>query len=228
MDKKLFFLYKDNGENYKKRGIGAVTYINKMSFDCGHYFGGGNLQGAGFSVELDLDKIDFDNITTILTKSDFKIFVEKMNELHNLGYGLDKPENKDKYEQGLEILDFLECTIYSKLSSKFNQELFEKVIEEEKEKTMEQFHFSREETDLLYDYYKNELNPNNPYQDREIITTVFRSYEEIGEEWVDNGCIELSENAKPYFDFEAYGENVAYNREGFYELENGEIVEFMY
>lgn len=223
----VFFLYKDNGETNKKSGIGAVTYINKMTFNCGHYFGGGDLQGAGFIGSLDLDKIDFDNITTVLTKEEFRVFKEKMEELHNLGYSLDKPERKDLYKKGLEILDFLECTIYSKLASKTNQELFEKVIEQEKEKTMNKFHFDRNTVDLLYDYYK-ELNYNNQYQDNEIITRVFRNYEEVGEEWVDSGCIELGESVKDYFDFEAYGKDIVNNNESFYELENGEIVEFMY
>lgn len=227
MGDKTFFLYKDNGNTNKERGIGAVTYIDKMGFHCGHYFGGGNLQGAGFSVELKLDKIDFDNITTILTKKEFEVFVEKMKELHDLGYGLDSSQKQDIRDKGYEILDFLECTIYSKLASRENQELFERVIKEEKEKTMEKFYLDKDTVDLLYDYYK-ELNYDNQYQDNEIITRVFRNYEEVGEEWVDSGCIELGESVKDYFDFEAYGKDIVNNNESFYELENGEIVEFMY
>lgn len=226
MDKKLFFLYKDNGENYKKRGIGAVTYIDKMGFHCGHYFGGGNLQGAGFSVELKLDKIDFDNITTILTKKEFEVFVEKMKELHDLGYGLDSSQKQDIRDKGYEILDFLECTIYSKLASRENQELFERVIKEEKEKTMEKFYLDKDTVDLLYDYYKD-INYNHQYQDSEIIIRVFEDFEEIGQDWVDNGCIELSDSAEQYFDYEAYGKDIVSNNDFFYELADGRIAEFM-
>lgn len=218
------FLFKRN--NITGRVCGhrksVVEYLEPCSFDCGHYFGGGNLQGADHSYDLKLEDLDYDNLTTILSKEEFEFFVKKRQELHDLGYGLDT--NTEKREQGYKILEEMQV-IYDKLKSQENINLFNKVIEEEKQYAMQKFNLSRSEVDEAFSYYKNATGL--PYQDRAIISIVFRDVSEVGVDYVDFEC-SVDEEITNYIDYEKLGTDIIdRNQEKFYQLESGRVVEFM-
>lgn len=218
---KEWFLFKTKSKR-EDMDTYIINYITPMSFECGHYFGGGGISSPYYTDELNLEKIDFDNMQSILTREEFEFLLKKQKELRDLGYGLDSPERKDEYEKGLEILKELDC-IYKKLQSKENEKLFNSIVEEEKEFCSQKYNIDMEEVDELFEEY---LNAGCQYQDRYIISHIFDNVYELGEEWVDSGCMTVSEEAKEYFDFERLGEDIAENNESYYKLMDGRVVVF--
>ena len=107
MSREKLFLFKRNNVDIESENRYVVEYLEPMNFECNHYFGGGDITGATHSNRLKLEEIDFDNITTILTKEDFEYLVKKQQELKDLGYALDEEKNQDKKVKGFEILEEL-------------------------------------------------------------------------------------------------------------------------
>ena len=63
-----YFLYRFNGKTYYDT---ECYYIDIPQFECNHYFGNMSIGNINCSLSLDLEKIDFDKIDSILTKQDF-------------------------------------------------------------------------------------------------------------------------------------------------------------
>ena len=219
--KTTYFVYKEKNTDDRD----CVKYIEKYSFECGHYFGGGNLTGACFSSSLRSENINYDEIETILTKEDFDFLLKADKELTDLGYGI--TENDEKYNKGMKIIEELNNRIFSKLSSKENEELFQKIIEEEKEYCKYEYCLDDEEVDMIFEEYLDRFS-RYPliYQDRAIISSIYNSAEELGEEYIEN-CTDtrLDNYTREYFDFEDFGESLAED-ENYLTLESGRIVNF--
>lgn len=197
----------------------CVYYMDFCGFECGHYFGGLHLSGAcfsGFEKELREEiENNFDNIETILTKKEFEKLFKLNDELKELGCGI--KENDDRYNKGMKIIEEFRRTIGIKLASTENDELFQKVIKDEKEYIKKEYSLSDDEINKIFDNY------NLGYRDRAIVATVFSDkYEMIEEEKWSFGY----EN-QPYFDDEAFGNDLL-NDESYLELESGKIVEYAY
>ncbi len=232
MEKK-YFLFKISDKIIDVKGTLRVGYLEKAEFQCGHYFCECHLVNSGSSISLDLkvlEEIGYDNILSVLKKEDFEFIAEKNKELNSLGFCLDEPKNKDKYNRGLEILQELQDRIYSKLESEENEDLFDRVREQEIDwctnywqKEKYRLGITKEDIENIFDGYRER---RYVYQDRDIIVRIYEDYEEIGQEWVDSGAIELSEEAETFFNFEAYGEHIVNMNENYYEYKDM-IVEFM-
>lgn len=197
----------------------VVKYIKFTGFECNHYFGGLHIEGAcfgGFEKELrDIVENNFEELETILTKDDFIKLFELNDELKALGYGIKK--DSDKYNRGLEIIKEYENTIEKKLQSNENKELFEKVIEDEKEYVKNEYNLSDLEVNDIFKNYHLE------YQDRAIISHIFRNFDDmVYEEKLDFGY-----DKQPYFDDESFGYDLL-NSESYYKLDSGKIVSYNY
>jgi len=212
---KYLFLFKEN--NTDDRDCVKYVEANLFSFDCGHYFSGINLNGACFSQSFKLKEIDFENITTILKKSDFEKLDILQKRVNALGCGIKK--DSEKYKEGLEIQQKANIII-RKLQSKENQELFEKVIEEEKEFLFDNEDLTEEEIEEIFENY------NLDYQDRGIFGNLYNDCENLGEEEAES-YIELNEQVKRYFDFESFGGDLV-DGENYIELESGRIASLNY
>ena len=208
MGKKIFIFKELNSED---RDI--VNYIERPTFDCGHYFGSMNLQGACFSKQLRFRK----HIKTILTCKDIKKLIDIDNKISELKYNI-KIGSK-KYKQGLKLLEELE-PIFNKLESKENQELFIEVIEEEKEYLKEEYNLDDIELQEIFDEYYLE------YKDRGIIGRVYDDSEELGKEEAEN-YIEGFDKVEKYFDYEAFADDLL-NEESYLELSSGKCVRLNY
>lgn len=197
----------------------CVFYVELAGFECNHYFGGLRLGGACFGgYQEEFRKIvdnDFDTLETIYTKEEMQELFRLNDELKSLGYGIEK--DSDKYNKGIEILNKIDCML-DKLKSGDNEELFQNVIEEEKEYCMQEYNLSREQIDDIFDNY------NNVYQDRAIICAVFEDKEELFRDCAFNGLIDISEDLIDYIDVESYvNDNILCN-DYYYELDDGRIV----
>ena len=171
----------------------CVFYVELRGFECNHYFGGLSLGGACFGgYQEEFRKIvdnDFDTLETIYTKE----------------------------EIGIELLNKIDCML-DKLKSGDNEELFQNIIEEEKEYCMQKYNLSREQIDDIFDNY------NSVYQDRAIICAVFEDKEELFRDCAFNGLIDISEDLIDYIDVESYvNDNILCN-DYYYELDDGRIV----
>ena len=196
-----------------------VKYIEFTGFECNHYFGGLHIEGAcfsGFEKEFrNLVENNFEELETILTKDEFIKLFKLNDELKALGYGIEK--DSDKYNKGLEIIKEYENTIEKKLQSNENKELFEKVIADEKEYVKNEYNLSDLEVDDIFENYGLE------YQDRAIISHIFRDFDDmVYEEKFNFGYDE-----QPYFDDESFGYDLL-NSENYYKLDSGKIVSYNY
>lgn len=196
-----------------------VKYIEFTGFECNHYFGGLHIEGAcfgGFEKEFrNLVENNFEELETILTKDEFIKLFKLNDELKALGYGIEK--DSDKYNKGLEIIKEYENTIEKKLQSNENKELFEKVIADEKEYVKNEYNLSDLEVDDIFENYGLE------YQDRAIISHIFRDFDDMVYEEKFN----FGYDKQPYFDDESFGYDLLEN-ENYYKLDSGKIVSYNY
>ena len=189
------FLFKENGTDDRD----CVRYVNledlKKNDVC--IDGKFNVHGACYSKSLKEKDADFENITTILTEEEYKM--------------LCNPKGNDF------------TSIVAKLESEENKELFERVIEEEKEYLMDIYSLDEDDIDIIFDNYGLD------YRDRAVVGYVFEDAYDLGyEEAYSLGYVNDTDSiASRYFDFEAFGEDLA-NDEYYCELEDGRIVSLMY
>lgn len=197
----------------------CVYYMEFCGFECGHYFGGLHLSGAcfgGFEKEFREEiENNFDNIETILTKKEFEKLFKLNDELKELGCGI--KENDDRYNKGMKIIEEFKRTIGIKLASTENDELFQKVIEDEKKYIKDEYSLSDDEINEIFDNY------NLNYRDRAIVGTIFNNKDEM----IEEEKISFGYENQPYFDDEAFGNDLL-NDESYLELESGKIVEYAY
>lgn len=197
----------------------CVFYVELVGFECNHYFGGLRLGGACFGGYYDefKERVDneFDTLETIYTKEEMQELFRLNDELKSLGYGIEK--DSDKYNQSVELLNKINCML-DKLRSGDNEELFQNVIEEEKEYCMQEYNLSKEEIDDIFENYKGN------YQDRAIICAVFEDKEELFRDCAFNGLINISEDLIDYIDVESYVDDKILIYDYYYELDDGRIV----
>lgn len=196
----------------------CVKYIEFGGFECEHYFSLFHICGAcfsGFEKEFyDMVVNNFDELETILTQDDFIKLFKADEELRDLGYGITRGD--DRYNKGMEIIDSISY-IEDKLKSNENKELFEKVINDEKIYCMKEWDLTSSEVDYIFKEY------NGTYQDRGIISCVFKDRDEMAEE----EKFSFGYKKQPYFDNEAFVEDLLEN-DYYLELESGKIISLNY
>lgn len=113
--------------------------------------------------------------------------------------------------------------IYEKLLSEENDDLFKKVIEEEKEYLLDEYNLDDEDVELIFDNYMLD------YRDRGIVGYVFEDTYELGyEEAFSLGYIKNDDSIiERYFDFEKFGEDLLED-EDYLELADGRCVRLNY
>ena len=209
------FLAKENNTDDRD----CVKYIEFSGFECDHYFGGLHIHGAcfcGYEKELREDiKNNYENYTTILSKEDFEHLFDIDDRIRALGYGIEK--GSEKYNEGMALINEYKTSIEPKLLSEANEELFDKVIEEEKEFVAEEYDLLRADVDEIFDCY------NLEYQDRAIVGYVYDDIDEL----VENEKWNLGYDDCPYFDDEAFAEDLL-NDDYYLELSDGRIASYMY
>lgn len=217
---KYVFLYKEN--NTEDRDCVKYTDIPVGEFECNHYFSSVRLTGACFSTHLDWEddenQIDYDNITTVLSKEDFNQLIQFNKTIKELGYSIVKGD--ERYQQGLKAIQEIQ-PIIDKLNSDENEILFQKVIQEEKEWVMEEYNLSEEDVDLIFDSYSLD------YQDRAIIGYIWRDLDDCAMDEADAYGLIENETVERYFDYEKFGEDLL-NDGNYFPLDDGRVVRLNY
>lgn len=191
---KYTFLFKENGTDDRD----CVGYVELKSLKEKHLCIDGkfNVHGACYSRSLKDSIVDYKDITTILTEEEFK--------------ALCNPEGKDL------------TSIIEKLESEENTELFEQIIEEEKEYLMDEYGFYEEDVEQIFNEYYLD------YRDRGIVGCVFDDTYDLGyEEAYSCGYIERNSVSERYFDFEKFGEDLL-EEEQYIQLNDGRCVYLNY
>lgn len=203
------FLFK----NKKKRNDqDVVAYIERPSFK-GNYFGRITLDGACYSRGF--DKTDkYEDLTTVLTKSEFKRLVNTSHDLEELGYQIKYGD--PYYIRGMELIGSLN-DIFDKLESTENQEVFDKVVKEEKESLKKDYEFTDDDIELIFDDYPLE------YQDASIVCRVFDDVKECGYEEAE-AFVVIPNNLKNYIDYERFGQDLINDGDSYLELQDGRVV----
>lgn len=190
------FLFKENGTNDRD----CVRYVELKDLKENHICCDGkfNVHGACFSMSLKNDNISYEDITTILTDEEFK--------------ALCNPDGRDL------------TSIIEKLESEENTELFEQIIEEEKEYLMDEYNLDEDDIETIFDNYGLD------YRDRAVVGYVYDDTYDLGYEtaW---SCGYVSNNdsiMERYFDFEKFGEDLVNDDECYCQLADGRCVSLMY
>ena len=185
------FLFKENGTDDRD----CVKYIElkdlkKNSLCCDRKF---NVRGACYCMSLKESDTNYEDITTILTEEEYKI--------------LCNPDGRDL------------TSIIEKLESEENEELFKRVVEEEKEYLMYEYNLDEEDIEKIFNEYCLD------YRDRGIVSCVFEDVEELGrEEAWSMGYVKMNDSIMDrYFDFEKFGEDLL-EEERYLELNDGRCI----
>jgi len=192
----------------------CVNYIERPTFDCGHYFGGINLKGACFSMSLKFPK----NIKTILTKEERVQLLNYNVEINKLGY--DIKGGSQKYKKGLKLLEEIE-NVFKKLEGEENTKLFKEVQEEEREYLSEEHQLTEKDIDDIFNQYYLE------YRDRGCLGAIYRDKDQMGMELVDVYCLDIPEGMKQYFNYEEFADDLL-NDDNYIELDCGQCVSLNY
>ena len=207
------FLYKDNSEDRD-----CVKYIElRFELECGHYFTGVRLVGPCFSSSLDYAKPVYDNIKTILTRVEFEQLIEYDKAIGELKYGI--VEGDARYLKGRELQAGIQ-NIVDKLQSNENKELFEKIIEEEKDYMSDEYGLDEDDIDIIFSTYYL------MYRDRGIISYVFNSVSDMGYEEAEQLGYLTKDNER-WFDYEQFGKDLVED-EQYLELSDGRVVYLNY
>lgn len=220
---KKIFVYKNNNGDRDCVKYAELDRLNRL--ECGHYYPQFGFCGACYSGDFDdiledekiIDEV-FENITTILTKEDFKKLMQYNENISALGYGLDtQPQKQELAKKYFEDIE----NIIEKLKSEENEKLFERVVEEEKEFLKYEYRLSDEDIEEVFDTYYLD------YKDRGIIGSIYADYLELGEEEFEMLGYNIDDSLENFFDYEAFGEHLANNGD-YYELSDGRIVSLNY
>lgn len=185
------FLFKENGTDDRD----CVRYVDLEDLKKNHVCIDGrfNVHGACYSMSLKEEDANYDNITTILTEEEYKMLCNPMGK------------------------DF--TSIIAKLESEENENLFNEVIEEEKEFLMDEYGFDEEDIEQIFDEYYLD------YRDRGIVGCIFDSAYDLGYEEADAlGYVDNRNSiVERYFDFEKFGEDLL-EEEQYIQLNDGRCV----
>lgn len=210
---KYIFLYKENTED---RDSCAYVEASPMRWECNHYFGSVILHGACYSKH---DFASYEDIKTVLTENEYNQLIRFNEEINTLGYGIVKGD--ERYNKGVELCKAIQ-PVYDKLISVENEELFNEVIEEEKEYMMDEYGFDENDIEQIFDEYYLD------YRDRGIVSCVFSDTYDLGyEEAYSLGYVERNSVAERYFDFDQFGKDLL-EEEQYIELNDGRVVYLNY
>lgn len=209
------FLYKENSEDRD-----CVAYIESVPsrFECGHYFSSVRIEAACYSGGM---FADYESIKTILTETEYNQLLQFAKDIEELGFGITKGD--DRYIKGVELCKSIQL-VYDRLLSDENQNLFLEVQDEETEFLMNEYGFTDDDIKNIFNSYPLE------YRDRSIVSAIYRDAYELGEEeaysigiintQMNNGSFHYSR----YFDFEAFGEDLIDDTEGYVTLDDQRVV----
>lgn len=217
MSKKVF-LYKELNTEDKN----CVKYIenNPLRFEdiphFGGHFEGVNLKGSCFTGRKDaLEGVDYSNVVTILSKNEFDILRCFSRDIDMLGGNIEL--NDFRYAKGIELCEEV-MYIYDKLNSKENQELFAKIIIEEKMFICDEYGLADGYVDDIFKNYGLE------YKDRSVISYMFDDIEKFSmEKCEDFGCIS-NKVSRTYFDYKSYGNGLMDNEKS-QKIDNDKTVQ---
>ena len=208
------FLYKEKTED---RDCCAYIEAKPMRWECNHYFGSVILHGACYSGH---NFAPYEDIKTILTEDEYNQLVKFNEEINALGYGIVKGD--ERYNKGVELCNAIQF-VYDKLLSAENEELFNEVIEEEKEYLMDEYNLDEDDIETIFDNYGLD------YRDRAVVGCVYDDTYDLGYEtaWSLGYVNNNDYITERYFDFEKFGEDLL-EEEQYVQLANGRCVYLCY
>lgn len=219
------FLFRE--ANTDNRDAVAYVEVPQKRLECGHYFPSLNLTGACFSCgfvswnfQITLDTIEeqYEFMETILTLEEMKQLIVYSNEIGKLKCGIEVGD--EEYHKGIKLIDDI-LPVFNKLRSDEGQELFKKIVEEEKEFLQEEHHLDDEDIDRIFNEY------SLPYADRGIVGRVYEDVEEIGEEWLDD-VDDCPEHLKRFINLHDYGFYIVDGDSSYITLVDGRVVHLNY
>lgn len=207
---KKIFLYRVKDTDDRDRC--AYIEADPCRFECGHYFGRVILHGACY---CNSDWAPYEEIETVLSRKEYIQLREFDEKIRDLGYGIKK--DSEEYQKGMELCAWIQ-PVFDKLHSQKAQEFFGKIITDEKSAVMDEYDFTEDEVDAIFDNYPLE------YQDCSIIQCVYDDAYYLGEDMAENSG-DIPNWMEPYIDYEKLGKDIAYEGD-YYTLDDDRIVAY--
>ena len=207
------FLYRIKNSN--DRDCCAYIDTNDPDFVCNHYFSSVDICGSCY---IGKDWANYDDIETILTRTEYNQLLKYKKELHELGYGIKIGDNR--YKKGIKIMNKIK-PIINKLKSDEAQEFFDRISSEEMKILKEEYELNDIDIKCILDEYPLD------YKDRSIVCAAYNDMEDLGREeaWQ---CGYINRNDEllmdKYFDYEKFGEDVVNEDEYFIEITHNRAV----
>lgn len=201
------FLYRI--KNSDDRDCCAYIDANGSEFVCNHYFGSIGICGSCYSGRK---WAAYDDIETILTRTEYNLLLKYKDELHKLGYGITKGDSR--YQKGIQIIKKIE-PIIDKLKSDEAQEFFNRISSEEMKVLKEEYELNDSDIECILNEYPLD------YRDRSIVAAVYSDMDDLGrEEAWQCGYINSKNESfmDKYFDYEEFGEDLVSDNECFIEI----------
>lgn len=205
----MLFLYRLKNDEDRD----ACAYIDEIpsKFECGHYFSRVTIQGACYYGG---DFVAYEDIDTILTKSEYKMLLKFSKDIEELKYGISKGD--ERYNKGIELIKNIQ-PIYDKLQSEEAEKFENNIMYDEKEIMMEEWNLSEDDIEEILD------NCYLEYKDRAVIGYVYDDVEELAENEIEQ-CFDVPDFLTNYIDYSKFGEDLLQDEERYKELEDGRIV----
>lgn len=209
MSKKLF-LGRLNNDDYRN-----CIYTEHVCFECNHYWGNIRNYGAAWSGGYTIKDTAYEDITTGLTQEQWARAQEIDRTLRALGYGI--TEGDDRYKVGEALANEWNNMIDSIQGCQTEQE----IMASERDRIMDEFDLDDDDI--------TEIFCHTDYHDLGVISAIYGSIEEFGEEEAFSFGI-FSENNGNFksvlescFDYEKFGQICL--EDGFaVELSDGRVV----
>lgn len=210
------FLYREKAADDRD----CCAYIDSKNprFECNHYFGRVNLNGACYSGH---EFPAYEDIETVLTEAEYNELIQFNKAINDLGYGITKGD--ERYNKGIALAKAVQH-IYDKLKSEEAKEFQQKIIESEIEYMKDEYSLDDADIEKIFDEYYLD------YRDRGIIGSVFKDSLDLGyEEAWSLGYIKNGDSiADRYFDYEKFGEDLVNEDGNYLELDDGRVVSLNY
>lgn len=205
----MLFLYRLKNDEDRN----TCAYVDEIpsKFECEHYFSRVTIQGACYCGR---DFATYEDIDTILTKSEYKMLLKFAEDIKQLGYGI--KEGDSRYVKGVDLIKNIQI-ICDKLQSEEAKEFEKNIMENEKEIMMDEWNLSEDDVEEILD------NCHLKYKDRAIIGYIYDDVEDLVESEIEQ-CFDIPDYLTNYINYREFGEDLLQDEKRYKELKDGRVI----
>jgi hypothetical protein len=170
------------------------SHISRIELNSGATIDNKPLRGPTYLSCFERSGVQYEEITTILTKDEFEQLKKFCKEIDKIGCVSIRSES---YKRAVKLCEEIH-PVYDKLNSEENEKLFAQIAAEEATWLMKEYNLSKSDLEKIFEEYPE------IYRDREVVSNVYDSVEECAKDRVH--YFEYPEDDFEDFDYKSIGE----------------------